>query len=121
MLPRKTKADVKWTLNLNIYRNTHPQILNQAKKIYQEAITPQLEKLPHFKKVSLELHIYASNKRLFDIDNIASIHTKFFLDSLVRAGKLGEDNYLFVPQTHTYFKGIDKENPRVDIIIKEIP
>ena len=120
MLPRKTKADKKWTLNLNLYRNTHPQILNQTKKIYAELMAPQIEKLPSYTRVALELHIYASNKRLFDIDNIASVHTKYVLDCLVQAGKLEDDNYLFVPQTHTYFEGIDKDNPRVEIIIKEL-
>lgn len=119
-LPRKTKADIKWYLNQNKYRNTHFQILNQTKKIYKEVIAQQIEQLPVFKQVSLELHIYAATKRLFDIDNIASVHTKYFLDALTEAKKLEDDNYLFVPETHTYFKGIDKANPRVEILIKEI-
>ena len=119
-IPRKTKADVKWYLNQNKYRNTHHQVLNQTKQIYKEVIAHQVEQLPTFTQVSLELRIYASNKRLFDIDNIASVHTKYCLDCLVQAGKLKDDNYLFVPETHTYFAGIDKENPRVEITIKEI-
>jgi len=79
-----------------------------------------IEPLPLFNKVSITFHIWARDKRLFDIGNIRSVHEKFFLDALVELGKLEEDNYLFVPETHTYFKGIDKENPRVDIIIKEL-
>lgn len=120
VLPRKTKADIKWYLNQNKYRNTHFQILNQTKVIYADFMAPQIEGLPSYNRIALELHIYASNKRLFDIDNIASVHTKYVLDCLVRAGKLEDDNYLYVPQTHTYFEGIDKDNPRVEIIIKEI-
>lgn len=73
--------------------------------------------LPVFEKVAVTFHIYAKDKRLFDVGNIRSIHEKFYLDALVELGKLPEDNYLHVPETHTYFKGIDKNNPRVEIII----
>jgi hypothetical protein len=118
-IPKNKKGD-KWYLNLNNYRNTHYQTSNNIKKEYKERISSLVQGLPLFNKVSISFHIYASNKRLFDIGNIASIHEKFFLDALVELGKLPEDNYLYIPETHTYFKGIDKENPRVDIIIKEL-
>mgnify|MGYP002641205258 CR=1 FL=1 len=120
LIPRKTKADIKWYLNQNKYRNTHFQVLNQTKTIYKHLLAQQIAELPSFKRVSLELHIYASNKRLFDIDNIASVHCKYFLDALVEAKKLEEDNYLFVPEIHTYFKDVNKDDPRVDILIKEL-
>jgi Holliday junction resolvase RusA-like endonuclease len=120
LIPRKTKADIKWYLNQNKYRNTHFQVLNQTKKIYKELMAPQVEQLPVFTKVAVTLHVYASNKRKFDIDNIASVHLKYALDALVEAGKLEDDSYTFVPETHTHFCGIDKNDPRVEIHIKEI-
>lgn len=83
-------------------------------------MTPQITNLPWFKKVSITLRIHARDKRLFDIDNIAAVHLKFFLDALVELERIEEDNYIFVPETHTYFVAIDKLNPRVDIHIKEI-
>ena len=80
----------------------------------------QIKELPNLNVISVSFHIYPSNKRLFDIGNIASIHEKFFLDALTELGKLTDDTYEYVPETHTYFKEIDKLNPRVEIIIKEI-
>jgi hypothetical protein len=80
----------------------------------------QINELPKLNKVSVSFHIYAPNKRLFDIGNLGSIHEKMCLDAIVELGKLPDDNYLHVPETHTYFMGIDKTEPRVEIIIKEI-
>jgi len=118
-LEKNLKGD-RWYLNQNNYRNTHYQSLNNLKKKYKKLIEPQVIELPWLNRVSITLRIYARDKRLFDIDNIAAVHCKFFLDSLVEAKKLEDDNYLFVPETHTYFDSIDSGNPRVDIIIKEI-
>lgn len=81
---------------------------------------PQISLLPVMDRVSVEFHIYARDRRKFDIDNVSSIHAKFALDALTELGKLKDDNYLYIPETHTYFEGIDKDNPRVEIIIKEL-
>lgn len=80
----------------------------------------QIEALPVLDKVEIELHIYARDRRLFDIGNVGSIHEKFFLDALVELGKLPDDTYKYIAKTTTQFMGIDKENPRVEIIIKEL-
>lgn len=119
-LPRKTKEDVKWILNQNKYRNTHYQVLNQAKKIYAEDVANQLAKLPEMEMVHLTLTVFPSTKRLCDLDNIASVHLKFFLDALTEAGKLPDDNYQHVPYYAVRIGSIDKDNPRVEILIEEI-
>jgi len=118
-IAKNLKGD-KWYFNLNYYRNTHYHLLNKLKINYKTLVEPKLRKLPNFNKVSITFNIYAGNERLFDIGNVGSIIEKFFLDALVECGKLEDDNYTFVPETHTYFKGIDKNNPRVEIIIKEL-
>ena len=41
-LPRKRKADCKFILNLNNYRNSHFQILNQAKQLYSGVVLASL-------------------------------------------------------------------------------
>ena len=120
LIPYKTKPNIKWYLNLNKYRNTHFQILNKTKIAYKEYMAPQLEALPVFTKVALNLHIYARDKRLFDLDNIASVHLKFFQDALVQSGRIPDDSYIYIPEIHIYFEKVDKLNPRVVIIIKEI-
>jgi Holliday junction resolvase RusA-like endonuclease len=91
-----------------------------VKRKYSEFMAQQLTQLPVFSKIALRLDIYPQNRRLFDIDNIASVHCKFFLDALVSAKKLEDDNYLFVPEIHTYIGTIDKDDPRVEITIKDI-
>lgn len=117
----KNKKGDKWSVNLNQYRNTHFQSLNKLKKNYKDLVHSQVNHLPPFTCIRLTIHIYAANKRLFDIGNVGSIHEKFFLDALVELGKLPDDDYTHCPETHTYFKGIDKDHPRVEFIIEEIP
>lgn len=117
----KNKKGDLWSVNLNQYRNTHFQSLNTLKKRYKDLVHVQVKHLAPFTCIRLTINIYAANKRLFDIGNIGSIHEKFFLDALVELGKLKDDNYNHCPETHTYFKGIDSNNPRVEFIIEEIP
>lgn len=110
---------VKWfTFNLNYYRNTHYQVTNKAKKLYKEDVTDQIMSLPRFAKIHIEFRLYPKTKRLCDLDNILSIHAKFFLDSLVSCGKLLDDTYINAPMIDFRFGEIDKENPRVEVTIK---
>lgn len=120
-IAKNKKGDKQWSVNLNQYRNTHFQSLNSLKKRYKDLVYLQVDHLSPFTCIRLTIHIYAANKRLFDIGNVGSIHEKFFLDALVELGKLPDDDYNHCPETHTYFKGIDKDHPRVEFIIEEIP
>lgn len=110
----------KFILNLNNYRNTHFQVLNKAKKVYKEHLTERLLKLQPFNTVTLEFILYPKSNRLTDLDNVTSIHAKFFQDALTETGVLPDDNYNYVISTTSRFGYVDKNNPRVDIIIKEI-
>ncbi|WAI96139.1 endodeoxyribonuclease [Vibrio phage vB_VhaP_PG11] len=118
-IPRN-KQGALWSVNLNQYRNTHYQSLNKLKKEYKELVKPQVAKLNPMEVIRLSIHIYAKDKRKFDVGNVSSIHEKFFLDALVELGKLPDDDYEHCPEVHTYFMGIDRENPRVEFIIEEI-
>ena len=117
----QNKAGKKFYLNLNIFRNTHYQTLNNMKKKYTNLMLPKLKELPVFTcPVIIKFVIYPSTKRLCDVDNIGSIQSKFFCDALVKAGKIEDDNYLFVTETRHAFGAVDKENPRVDVYIKPL-
>lgn len=83
-------------------------------------MSEQILALPVLNKLHVSFHIYARTKGLFDVGNVASIHEKFFLDALVELGRLEDDNLKFIPTTDTAFMGVDKLNPRVEIILKEI-
>lgn len=110
----------KWfILNLNHFRNTHYQVLNNAKKAYKEALRPQIELLPKYKKITIKYILYPVNNRLMDLGNVLSIHQKFFEDALVELGKLGADTYREIPEVIYSFGNVDKDNPRVEVYISE--
>ena len=88
-LKRKTKKDKVFRLNLNEYRNTHYQTLSQAKRAFMPIGIPEGFKA---KKIRLTYHIQKKTKRRFDTGNIFSIVDKFFLDWMVSAGYIPDDN-----------------------------
>lgn len=117
---KKNKRGDLWSINLNQYRNTHYQSLNKLKKEYKEFLRSQIEQLNPFSRVRLSFHVYAADNRKFDLGNVTAIHEKFFLDALVELGKLPDDNIDYCPECHTYFMGVDKDLPRVEIIVEEL-
>lgn len=111
-------------LNLNNYRfigNARGgyHTLNNAKVKYKELMTDQLnDKLTSgLQFIAIQYKVYKGDKRRFDIGNICSIHQKFFEDALVESGKISDDRHENIPLTFYTFGGIDKDNPRVDVII----
>lgn len=109
-----------FSLNLNIYRNSHYQTLNKAKIVFKELVKEQIDKLPIFRHIHLKYVIYLPNKRRCDISNIGSVVDKFFSDSLVELGHLEDDNYHFLDSITYEYGGIDIEEPRVEVFIQEI-
>ena len=111
----------EFALNLNQYRNAHFHVLNKAKseftnialKLIQEAGIPMLA------QVTLEYIVYPGTRQLCDVNNICTIVNKFFSDTLVEAKVISDDNYKFVPESRFRFGGIDRENPRVDVVIRD--
>lgn len=117
-LPLKIKIGRKfYALNLNVYRNTHFQLLNKMKVDFHKLIKSKLEPLPKLSKVTLNYTLYPGSRRLCDVSNICSIVDKFFCDALVREGKLEDDNYQFIPQITYEMGSIDTENPRVTVTL----
>jgi len=115
----KTKSS-KFILNLNTYRNTHYQTLNNVKKNYKQWMSSQIENLPFIDvPVSITFTLFPKSKRRTDLTNVLSIHDKFFCDALVELGKLEDDDYYWIPEVIYKFGCVDKENPRVEILIIE--
>lgn len=118
---RCTRKSRCMTLNMNVYRNTHYRILNITKVHYVDVMEEQINNLPDLKPpIQLTYTYYPASNRQCDVTNVCSIHSKYFLDSLVELGKLKDDNYKFVPTEIFTIGTVDKENPRVEIKIEEI-
>ena len=115
----KTKTK-NFILNLNIYRNTHYQTLNKVKINYKTVMKNQIMKLPIFTKLSIEYTLYPKTKRLTDLENVISIHQKFFQDALVEFGRIEDDTYLHIVESIQRFGEVDKHNPRVEIHLFQI-
>lgn len=118
-IPRKTKADKVFILNLNIYRNCHHFVLNQAKIAWKEIVKQStagktiVEPSP-FKFVYT---VFPNSGRKFDLANVLSIIQKFTDDALIEFGVIPDDNYKVIPIIVYKFGKIDKENPRVELEI----
>lgn len=107
-----------FALNLNVYRNAHYITLNNAKVAFKEMITPFLAQIPHMESCSLEYILYPKTNRLCDVSNICTVVDKFFSDALVETGHIPDDNYTYIKSITYRFGSVDKDNPRVDVIIR---
>lgn len=106
-------------LNMNVYRNSHFRVLNNMKIKYKAVMHDEIKQLPKFNRITLVYTLFPKTKRLCDVSNVCCIVDKFFSDALVEAGKLEDDNYLFLNHITYVFGEVDKNNPRVEITIKE--
>jgi len=108
-------------LNLNGYRNWQFQVNNQLKKLFKITVAEDVRNLePVGGPVRITYSIFYPTKRVFDVDNIGTVISKFTMDSLVEFGILVDDNYNHVPEIVFEFGGVDKVNPRCDVKIEVI-
>lgn len=107
-------------LNLNSYNRWHFQEKNQLKKLFKISILKDVRELKPIERCEILYTIYYPTKRLFDLDNIGSVLSKFTHDVLTEAEIIPDDNYTVINELRFRFGGIDSENPRAEVCIKEI-
>jgi hypothetical protein len=107
-------------LSLNIYERANYHALSKAKKAFELTVYPQVFQLPKYSKISLTYTIYFGDKGNRDVNNFCSVIDKLFCDSMVRQGKLPDDNFKHLTETHFFFGGIDPKNERCEVEILEI-
>ena len=114
--PRKAK---QWfILNLNNYRNAHYLVLNRTKINYKTAMANQIQLLPVMDyPITIHYEIFAKTRRKLDIDNVVSVHKKYFQDALVEMGRIEDDDFDWIVGSSESYGGVDKDNPRVEITI----
>lgn len=119
-LSRKTVKDKRVSLNMNTYRNLHHRVNNNAKKVYSEMLREQLEGLTINTPVEITYKVYKASNRRLDKMNVVSVVSKFLLDSITEYGCWEDDNDDYVKKETILPTQLDRDNPRVEIIIKEI-
>lgn len=119
VIPRKTKNDKVFILNLNTYRNTHHFTLNAAKIAWKEIVRQSIWKIRKIEPTPLNFiyTVYPGSNRKFDIANVCSIIDKFTCDALIEYGIIQDDSYKVINRVVYNFGKVDKENPRCELDI----
>ena len=120
MLPRKTRAAKRVSLNMNTYRNLHHRTSNDAKKAYTKLVSEQLIDLDIQTPVEITYKVYKASNRRLDKMNVISVVSKFLLDAITEYGCWEDDNDIYVKTETILPTELDRVNPRVEVIIKEI-
>lgn len=119
----KTKVNNYW-LGLNQYtqlaKNTHSR--NATKVMYAKLIQPNISHLKPFKgkfKVTYTIYRdYVKKPVLFDLDNVGSIVSKYFMDAIVEAGIVEDDNYQHMVEVTIKYGG--KGSSRAEVQIEQL-
>lgn len=114
IVPRKTKKDRKYSLNLNQYRNWKFMVSNMLKDTFSEGMRRVLSDVKLKDELYITYKYYKGSNRRSDKNNVISIVDKFFCDSLVKYDIIPDDNDNIIISTHNHQTEIDKLNPRVE-------
>ena len=116
----KTKANKTHLVGINLYRNAHHFLQNAMKKYFQELVLEQLPPVEQqLKQFTVNYKVYYKSP-VCDGSNIVALIEKFYLDSIKTHGLISDDNVNYHLGSTWSVAVQDKENPRVEIAIKEI-
>lgn len=119
-IERKTMKDKRYYININTYRNLHHRVNGMLKKKYLEAVREQLEGVVIETPVEVTYKVFKPSKRKLDKMNVVSITSKFLLDAITELGCWEDDNDDFVKTETILPTEYDKNNGRVEILIKTL-
>ena len=113
------KKKKNYWLNTNNYRNWHPIVSNNIKIAFKNALNlSNLIRIDAPIKLIYTFYYPDMSKR--DIGNSLAIIDKFTADALTEAKIIDDDNYTIVQNIEGVFGGIDKNNPRCEVTIKQL-
>lgn len=108
-------------LNINQYRRNHYQVLNKAKINYEMVLCAEKIKSNTMKSpIAVKITLWNGSERRMDLSNICSIVDKFTMDYLVKIKVIEDDDCKNITNVNYIYGGIDRDNPRCDIEIKEL-
>lgn len=96
---------------------SHHMRYSKMKKKYTDLVTWIAKGKGKFERVDLNITWFCKNRRK-DKDNICGGGIKFILDGLVASGMIKNDGWKEINNFNHKFS-IDKDNPRIEVIIKE--
>ena len=109
-----------FTLNTNNYRNSHHMVLNKSKQEYKREMSSQIAVLGYFKKIHIHYELFTSTHRRCDLDNVISIHKKYFQDALVELKHIADDDITHIVSNSESYGGYKKNAGYVEITITEV-
>lgn len=98
--------------------NRRYQPYNDMKRENTNLVHWASKKISKKKKIFLDI-TWIEKNRMRDPDNIAGGGTKFICDGLIEAGVIENDGWKQIAGFKHSFT-IDRDNPRIEIIIKEV-
>ncbi len=120
VVPMKRVADKKYPINMNAYRNWHPMVESKVKKQFTEDLSDQLEGVVIQTPVEISYQVFKPTNRRLDKMNVVSITSKYTLDAVSFYGCWEDDNDEVVKTETILPTELDRENPRVEVIIKTV-
>jgi Holliday junction resolvase RusA-like endonuclease len=119
-IPMKRVEDKFYSINMNQYRNWHPMVENKIKHQFCADLASQLEGVIIEYPVDITYQVFKPSKRKLDKMNVISITSKYLLDAVSFYGCWPDDNDDVVKTEILLPTEIDKDNPRVEVVIKTI-
>jgi len=116
----KTKPDKVHLIGMNFFRNAHHFIQNKLKQDLEQYLKDSFNGSLDIITSTYKVHytLYYKNPAC-DGSNIIALSEKIFLDFAQSVNLITNDNVKYHLGSSWSIGGIDKENPRVEITIKE--
>ena len=116
----KTKPNKTHLVGMNTFRNAHHFLQNNMKKHFHQLVQEQLEPTEQpITKFSVSYELYYKSP-VCDASNIIALIEKFYLDAIKEHGLVIDDNVNYHLSSSWRVVNQDKENPRVEITLKEL-
>ena len=117
---KKNVPSKTYLMGMNWYNKANYHVSNKCKKHYHELVINLLKDYPNtYNQFKVEYTLYYKNPTS-DGGNIIGVIEKFFLDGLIHAGIISNDNVKFHLGSSWTIGGQDRDNPRVEISIQEV-
>ena len=122
-IPRKKGKAKRIYANLNVYRNLHHTLNNDAKHLYKELVWRQLEEMHPVEElvapIRVTVTLFAPDKRDRDLGNFCSVAQKYIDDAIVEYGILVDDSVKYVKECNYRWGGVSS-TPRFELVYESI-